>query len=113
MEYNTYRPHEALDQNTPIEYVESTLKVLPMYSARTEDKEIARVVYTELFDNLREAERVRVSTNWLERWETFRNIDWLTYLEYPEFTTKEVRRLLHNQQITSAVFLAVVQCQDA
>lgn len=35
VEYNTFRPHEALDQLTPAEYVESTLKVLPMYPART------------------------------------------------------------------------------
>jgi len=36
IEYNTYRPHEALDQLTPIEYVESTLKVLPMCPTHTE-----------------------------------------------------------------------------
>jgi transposase InsO family protein len=35
IEYNTYRPHEALDQLTPIEYVEATLKVLPMYPTHT------------------------------------------------------------------------------
>ena len=35
VEYNTYRPHEALDQLTPIEYVESQLKVLPMYPTHT------------------------------------------------------------------------------
>jgi len=35
IEYNTFRPHESLDQLTPIEYVESTLKVLPMYPTHT------------------------------------------------------------------------------
>ena len=35
VEYNTYRPHESLDQKTPLAYVESTLKVLPMCPART------------------------------------------------------------------------------
>lgn len=35
IKYNTYRPHESLDQLTPIEYVESTLNVLPMCPART------------------------------------------------------------------------------
>ena len=40
---------------------------------------------------------VRIRNGWLERWETFRNIDWLTCLEYPEFTTKEVNRFLNFQ----------------
>jgi transposase InsO family protein len=39
VEYNFERPHESLDYQTPIEYLENTLtlneKVLPMYSART------------------------------------------------------------------------------
>jgi len=35
IEYNTYRPHESLDQLTPIEYVESQLKVLPMCPTHT------------------------------------------------------------------------------
>lgn len=35
VEYNTYRPHESLDQLTPIEYVESQFKVLPMYPTHT------------------------------------------------------------------------------
>lgn len=35
IEYNTFRPHESIDQLTPVEYVESTLKVLPMCPART------------------------------------------------------------------------------
>lgn len=36
IEYNTYRPHETLDQLTPIEYVEFTLKVLPMCPTHTQ-----------------------------------------------------------------------------
>jgi putative transposase len=36
VEYNTFRPHEALDQLTPAEYVEANLKVLPMSPARTQ-----------------------------------------------------------------------------
>lgn len=35
IEYNTYRPHESLDQLTPLEYVEANIKVLPMYPACT------------------------------------------------------------------------------
>ena len=35
IEYNTYRPHESLDQLTPLEYVEANLKVLPMSPACT------------------------------------------------------------------------------
>lgn len=35
VEYNTFRPHETLDQLTPAEYVEANLKVLPMSPART------------------------------------------------------------------------------
>jgi len=35
IEYNTFRPHETLEQLTPLEYVESNLNVLPMYPART------------------------------------------------------------------------------
>lgn len=35
IEYNTFRPHESLDQLTPLEYVEANLQVLPMYPART------------------------------------------------------------------------------
>jgi len=31
----------------------------------------------------------------LERWEVFRQIDWVNYLEYPEFTNKEVKRFLN------------------
>jgi len=31
---------------------------------------------------------------WLERWYVFRRTDWTTELEYPEFTNKEVNRLL-------------------
>lgn len=30
----------------------------------------------------------------LERWYVFRKIDWVTYLEFPEFTLKQVQRLL-------------------
>ena len=37
---------------------------------------------------------VRVIMNWLERWYVFRRTDWVNYLEYPEFTTKEVTRFL-------------------
>jgi transposase InsO family protein len=36
IEYNTHRPHQALDYQTPIEYAqEHYFKVLPMWSART------------------------------------------------------------------------------
>jgi len=35
IEYNTYRPHESLEQLTPVEYVESKLKVLPMSPTHT------------------------------------------------------------------------------
>lgn len=31
---------------------------------------------------------------WLARWYDYRTIDWTNYLEYPEFTTKEVNRFL-------------------
>ncbi len=32
--------------------------------------------------------------SWLERWYDFRATDWASYLEYPEFTNKEVNRFL-------------------
>jgi hypothetical protein len=32
--------------------------------------------------------------SWLERWYDYRTTDWVNYLEYPEFTTKEVNRFL-------------------
>jgi len=36
IKYNSYRPHEALDYKTPLEYAQETFfKVLPMWSART------------------------------------------------------------------------------
>jgi putative transposase len=36
IEYNAYRPHQALDYQTPLEYAQQTyFKVLPMWSART------------------------------------------------------------------------------
>ena len=36
IEYNAYRPHQALDYLTPLEYAQQTyFKVLPMWSART------------------------------------------------------------------------------
>lgn len=37
VEYNSYRPHEALDYQTPLEYAQANFfqKVLPMWSART------------------------------------------------------------------------------
>jgi len=31
----------------------------------------------------------------LERWYFFRRIDWVSELEYPEFTNKEVNRFLN------------------
>lgn len=31
---------------------------------------------------------------WLERWYDYRQTDWVTELEYPEFTNKEVNRFL-------------------
>jgi len=31
---------------------------------------------------------------WLEQWYDFRQIDWASELEYPEFTNKEVNRFL-------------------
>jgi len=33
----------------------------------------------------------------LERWDDYRTIDWVNYLEYPEFTAKEVDRFLNLQ----------------
>jgi len=30
----------------------------------------------------------------LPKWDEYRRTDWITYLEYPEFTNKEVDRLL-------------------
>jgi len=33
---------------------------------------------------------------WLEKWSQFRTTDWVNYLEYPEYTTKEVNRFLGN-----------------
>jgi len=36
IKYNSYRPHQALDYKTPLEYAQETFfKVLPMWSART------------------------------------------------------------------------------
>ena len=36
IKYNSYRPHQALDYKTPLEYAQDTFfKVLPMWSART------------------------------------------------------------------------------
>ena len=36
IKYNSYRPHQALDYKTPLEYAQKTFfKVLPMWSART------------------------------------------------------------------------------
>jgi hypothetical protein len=32
---------------------------------------------------------------WLEKWVQFRTTDWINYLEYPEYTTKEVNRFLN------------------
>ena len=38
IKYNSYRPHQALDYKTPLEYAQDTFfKVLPMWSARTKD----------------------------------------------------------------------------
>ena len=38
IKYNSYRPHQALDYKTPLEYAqENFFKVLPMWSARTHD----------------------------------------------------------------------------
>ncbi len=33
-------------------------------------------------------------TNWLEKWVQFRTTDWMTELEYPEYTAKEVAGFL-------------------
>lgn len=41
-----------------------------------------------------EAEKVTVSTTRLERWYEFGRIDWVSELEYPEWTVKEVGRFL-------------------
>jgi len=41
IKYNSYRPHQALDYKTPLEYAQETFfKVLPMWSARTADLHI-------------------------------------------------------------------------
>ena len=38
IKYNSYRPHQALDYKTPLEYAQETFfKVLPMWSASTQD----------------------------------------------------------------------------
>lgn len=31
----------------------------------------------------------------LEKWSQFRTTDWVNYLEYPEYTTKEINRFLN------------------
>jgi hypothetical protein len=43
--------------------------------------------YTKLFHLVRDLYL-------LERWYDYRTTDWATHLEYPEFTMKEVNRLL-------------------
>jgi len=58
------------------------------------DKKVQKVTYAPLFQKLLDAEKVTVSTNWLERWYEFGRIDWVSELEYPEWTTKEVSRFL-------------------
>ena len=37
-----------------------------------------------------------ISVDWLERWYEFGRIDWVSELEYPEWTNKEVNRFLQN-----------------
>lgn len=37
---------------------------------------------------------VRIRNGWLERWYEFGRIDWVSELEYPEWTVKEVGRFL-------------------
>jgi len=36
-----------------------------------------------------------LSLSKLEKWEDFRTIDWINYLEYPEYTLKEISHFLH------------------
>jgi len=45
IEYNTFRPHESLDQLTPLEYVEANLKVLPMCPACTRVDSVGELCY--------------------------------------------------------------------
>ena len=66
------------------------------------DKEVARVEYTDLFNNLHEAERVRVSTNWLPNPCININIDKIlqaiqnvAYMGVLKQRWEEIKRLSH------------------
>lgn len=58
------------------------------------DKQISRITYTPALQVLNEARLGILVHNWLERWYEFGRIDWVSELEYPEWTVKEVNRYL-------------------
>ena len=58
------------------------------------DKKIVSVEYTPAIQVLNEARLGILGSTLLERWYVFRRTDWASYLEYPEFTNKEVNRFL-------------------
>jgi len=58
-------------------------------------KKIAKVVETPIFSTLRRQHHIIIRSNWLEKWEDFRKIDWKNYPEYPECTLKDIDHFLH------------------
>lgn len=59
-----------------------------------QNKKIIEVEYTPAIQVLNEAKLGILSADWLEKWYEFGRIDWVSELEYPEWTTKEVNRFL-------------------
>lgn len=42
------------------------------------------------------SKKIRITLNWLEKWGDFRTIDWINYLEYPEYTLKKISHFLQS-----------------
>ena len=61
-----------------------------------EDGLVVGVEANPLFESLKRInQEVILTSHWLEKWSQFRTTDWINYLEYPEYTTKEINRFLN------------------
>ena len=59
------------------------------------EKDYRRLELTKKPDTKAQTEALdSIRTHWLHQWDEYRRTDWITYLEYPEFTMKETQELL-------------------